>query len=398
MTKTLILISLFLLVLLPASSFLIIKIAFISIAIFFSFFLFILKRKIKWSSYNFLIIQLIWFLFLFVWMFYSICYDSFDLFNHLRAFSGYIGCLLYFLFIVVCVKESIISTKDFFHALIFGLFIYNAIKLCIILAPVFGFISVSQLKDILFVYIGSVTYEYWSEGASIARISFGNDIVVPFSVAILLVNEHISRFFNKYFLYLFYFLALLVGIFSFTRYIWMLYLVMFFVYYILIKKMFTIGFIFSLLVLMIVLLLLQMPWFNEIVSTRGGDVASLDMKSLQTLELFSYWTKSIFMGNGMGSFVPTLIRSEYQTYMYEVQWAALLMQFGLLGVFFILTCLGGILILILSSKIPNKNYLALFYVLWLLSGFTNPYLFILSSSVVYISFWISSDVKCWGRM
>ena len=104
------------------------------------------------------------------------------------------------------------------------------------------------------------------------------------------------------------------------------------------------------------------------------------------------------MGNGMGSFVPTLIRSEYQTYMYEVQWAALLMQFGLLGVFFILTCLGGILILILSSKIPNKNYLALFYVLWLLSGFTNPYLFILSSSVVYISFWISSDVKCWGRM
>lgn len=145
-----------------------------------------------------------------------------------------------------------------------------------------------------------------------------------------------------------------------------------------------------------VLFLLQMPWFYEIVSTRGGDVASLDMKSLQTYELLSFWSKNVFMGNGIGSFVPALIGSEYQTYMYEVQWAALLMQFSLL-VCFLYICLGGILILTLSGKTPNKKYLALFYVLWLLSGFTNPLIHFKFFCCLYF-FWISSDVKCWGRM
>lgn len=395
MTRFLILTSLFLLVLLPASSFLNIKIAFIFISMLFFLGQILLKRKIKYSSYRFLIFQFVWFLFLLVWVFYSICHDAFDFYNHLRAFSGYVGCLIYFLFIVVSVKENVISTKDFFHVVIFGFFIYGVIKLCIILAPVFGLISVGELKETLFNYIGSVTYEYWRPDASIARISFGNDIVVPFMVALLLMNEHVSRFFNKYYLGVFYFLALVSGVFSFTRYIWILYIITFFIYFIFIKKMFKLGLVFAFLMILVVLFLLQLPWFYEIVSTRGGDVASLDMKSLQTYELLSYWSKNIFIGNGIGSFVPSLIRSEYQTYIYEVQWAALLMQFGMVGVFFIVLCLSGILLLVLSGRAKNKLYVAFIYILWLLSGLTNPYLFILSSSVIYISFWIVSDVKLW---
>ncbi|MFV0339196.1 MAG: hypothetical protein ACK5MA_01000 [Parachlamydiaceae bacterium] len=94
-------------------------------------------------------------------------------------------------------------------------------------------------------------------------------------------------------------------------------------------------------------------------------------------------------GAGLGGYTKACIRDKDIPHNYEVQWVAFLMQFGLLGIFLILIPLAYIGARFLLPPITSEKfgYLSL-YTLWLLSGFTNPFLISLTSGIIYTFFLI----------
>lgn len=92
-------------------------------------------------------------------------------------------------------------------------------------------------------------------------------------------------------------------------------------------------------------------------------------------------------GAGMGGYSEKLYRDKKLKYSYEVQWMAFLMQFGIVGIFLILTLLAYLAYLILKPPV-TLAYLGLFgmYVLWLAAGLTNPFLISLPSGIMYALF------------
>jgi hypothetical protein len=93
-------------------------------------------------------------------------------------------------------------------------------------------------------------------------------------------------------------------------------------------------------------------------------------------------------GKGMGGFSQACIRDHQLPYSYEVQWIAFTMQLGIVGTFLVLLAL--ILLgegYLLPPYTLSKAAFGGIYLLWLLSGFTNPFLISLTSGILYALFW-----------
>jgi len=96
-----------------------------------------------------------------------------------------------------------------------------------------------------------------------------------------------------------------------------------------------------------------------------------------------------WFGKGMGGYVEGFVRDHQLPYSYEVQWAAFLMQFGYIGLFFLLVPLGIIYWNLLAAEFDCVRLgFALLFSLWIVSGFTNPFLISLTSGVVYTLFYL----------
>jgi hypothetical protein len=77
------------------------------------------------------------------------------------------------------------------------------------------------------------------------------------------------------------------------------------------------------------------------------------------------------LGTGIGSEAHDYLRNDKTPYLYEAQWYATTMQMGFIGVFWY------VLNLLLALYVPlRKNYIAftVVFLVWVFSGFTNPYL------------------------
>jgi hypothetical protein len=88
---------------------------------------------------------------------------------------------------------------------------------------------------------------------------------------------------------------------------------------------------------------------------------------------------TFFFGNGLGAYLYDFIRSDYQLFMYEVQSASFLYQFGLFGAIFIFLYLfalsyAGECRFSLHRVSKNQINFFLLVLLLLVSSVTNPYL------------------------
>lgn len=93
------------------------------------------------------------------------------------------------------------------------------------------------------------------------------------------------------------------------------------------------------------------------------------------------------LGKGLGGYAEDYIRDNKVMHSYEVQWVAFLMQFGIIGLCLICVPLGMIGYQLLQPPY-NRFMLSCFclYVLWIISGFTNPFLISLQSGIIYTLF------------
>jgi hypothetical protein len=84
-------------------------------------------------------------------------------------------------------------------------------------------------------------------------------------------------------------------------------------------------------------------------------------------------TRPIF-GKGIGQHAHDLIRSEQNLYSYELQWMSLTMQMGIVGIAGISLLVASTTRDLLAARHRAKPWLAVMFGLWLLGGWTNPYI------------------------
>ncbi|MBN3865808.1 hypothetical protein HCU66_26850 [Pseudomonas frederiksbergensis] len=388
---------LYALIVLPASSFLPIKIGSFAFAVLYLCYKITIKGATNKATKNLLIWLVVWITILLTAFLSSIAVTNYNEY-HSRALFSYFGFLLSVFFMLIAVRSKTISLKELFKAIVYASFVYSVFKTLLIFSTVFGFINVRALQALIRDFIGSSVVSFWSEDAAIARISFGNDIIIPFVASfVLLFSDH--KIFSYKFTYLYIIIAMVSTSLGFTRYIWILNAYILVGYIIIVKGNIKIASVSAFLFTCAYVLILNIDWLNEIINIRSQDSTSIDMKNQQAALLITEAQNHIVFGNGLGGYIQTFIRSPYQPYLYEVQWAALLMQLGVVGL--LVLAIGLILIIPASAltlragavKSKEALYLIILYGLWLVSGMTNPYLFIMTSSVSYVLFYLFFRVK-----
>ncbi|MBW4028359.1 MAG: hypothetical protein HIU93_13310 [Acidobacteria bacterium] len=109
-----------------------------------------------------------------------------------------------------------------------------------------------------------------------------------------------------------------------------------------------------------------------------GSSASDETRTEQIAQMDRVILSNPFFGTGIGSHVPNYKRSDSFPFFYEVQWYAMTMQMGAIGISLFVALLG----LIIFSQIDGRRnmfYSSCIFMLWFIAGFTNPYITSLGS-------------------
>jgi hypothetical protein len=114
-------------------------------------------------------------------------------------------------------------------------------------------------------------------------------------------------------------------------------------------------------------------FFESILSRFASvDTAASDQVRVDQIHYLKIVIKNFpLLGTGIGSEAHDFLRNDKTPYLYEAQWYATTMQMGFIGVFWY------VLNLLLAVYLPlRKNHIAFtaVFLVWVFSGFTNPYL------------------------
>lgn len=284
-------------------------------------------------------------------------------------------------------EKKVINFQTMIKVVLYSCFLYMVLKIFLMIFMMFFNVEAKAIKEIM---PGVVIQQFYGSPL-LTRVVSASDIINAFLFVFIMVIPSLKKEFN-YRLYLIYlFLSIFLMIQSYTRYVWLVCLLSIFVRLFVISKSKIENALKSLIVLLgcgIIFNLCfptQVDLFVELLDIKFSDTTSLDTKSIQSKYLFEEFLKHPLLGKGLGSCVEYYIRDYKQLFQYETQIFSFLMQFGIFGFFIFIS---PILLIILPLVRKNKVSLILlfFYLLWLASGFTNPYLTILACISIYCLF------------
>ncbi len=274
---------------------------------------------------------------------------------------------------------------------VFGNFGYSVIKIGLVLGHVLG---VLNLFDILGKFgIRFMTMEIIGD---FSRLQTSVDILTPYLLFFVFQSDKLQIHFPKGFKTAYYIVsALSIGL-SFSRFLLFVAFVSYLLYLITLKGMKFIR-VSSVGISLLVFAFALLGWENstELIQKRffsSETTASDRIRSEQIEDVLDEFEQYPLLGKGMGTHSPKNVRDADFKYSYEVQWVAFLMQFGLVGVLLMLVPISFMAwqFLMPPLDILRLTFLALFG-LWILSGFTNPFLISLTSGIVYLLFYLSSQ-------
>jgi hypothetical protein len=205
-------------------------------------------------------------------------------------------------------------------------------------------------------------------GLGLQRLQFPSDIIVPFLVACYVGGE------KKVKDGIFLFCVAGVILLSFSRYLFAFYLVCIFLRAFWIKKVDFITVLNSIVTVACVVILFE----SVLARFASADTTASDQVRVDQIHYLSVGIKSFpLLGTGIGSKAHDYLRSESTPYFYEAQWYATTMQMGFVGVSWY------VLNILLALYVPlRRNYLVftIVFLMWVFSGFTNPFLTALGSA------------------
>ena len=229
-----------------------------------------------------------------------------------------------------------------------------------------------------------------SHAGFLPRLMTQHDILILVSLVLILWHKIPLR---KALFFVISIFLIINGFLTYSRFFWVALVIILVLYYL---STFKKYFLRNALQIMIIV----------IISTISGFVNPSLVKSIQSrlssyeteisnqikLEQIEFFTEEIFddlcaflVGHGLGSYLPYYVRNIDQPYSYEVQWLSFVYQYGFL--FFIPILIFFLFPAVCFLKNFKDNYsLLLGYLLWILGGFTNPYLISGFAGVLYFVF------------
>ncbi|HDT6086165.1 hypothetical protein RZO85_13610 [Raoultella ornithinolytica] len=227
---------------------------------------------------------------------------------------------------------------------------------------------------------------YAIDGSSLGRIQFLSDFIIPLALFYMLKDFGAGRFRKRDYIY---FVAICFSVFiGMSRFYWAISAL-----FIFLGVLFNVKGKGILSISILVVLVVGAASLNESVQnslearfSAQKSTASDNIRT-QQLELFSKRIEqSPILGKGLGYFVPEYQQEGDMKYNYELQVPALAMQIGYLGVFALLL----VLLIPFAMMLKKSTFRALIvasiaFWSWFLSGFFNPVLFSSAGGVCYVA-------------
>lgn len=289
-------------------------------------------------------------------------------------------------------EKGDLSFSTFMKTAVFTNMFYSLIKLSLVALHLLGVIDLISLLEKM-----GLRYMSMEVFGKLGRMQTSVDILTPFLLYFVLSSEQWGVKLSKTFVRFYIVIAWLSILLSFSRYFMMCGLMAHFMCWIGKKEG---PFIASLVKFFLAALLIVgvagPERIYKVVEKRflsEESSASDRVREIQIREMTDKFQENPLLGLGMGGHTQGNIRDDKIKFSYEVQWMAFLMQFGMVGILFLVTLLAYLGYLILSPPTLSRLGLFTIYLLWLLSGFTNPFLISLPSGIIYAFFLGTSRVK-----
>ncbi|STW42334.1 Lipid A core - O-antigen ligase and related enzymes [Klebsiella variicola] len=278
------------------------------------------------------------------------------------------------------------NSEEFISKVIINNLVFlSALKILIFMYAQVTGISVTQIMSIISDIFNTKLMTLDSDDIAISRISFMSDYVLPIAIYILtkeIVNSRITLFKTITLI-----LLVLSIILSLSRFLWVIgatSIALALMHEI--KKSKSI-FIVAIAV-MLMLYALTLPSVQEAINFRfnsnDSDLSDL-ARQLQYNAIIDSIGKYPLLGQGLGYYLPTLIRSSAAKYSYELQIPALAMQVGLIGTLLFFSIIFAKLYKsALNLNLYDKCIYLISIILWLIGGFFNPVIISSSGGIAFL--------------
>lgn len=288
------------------------------------------------------------------------------------------------------VKEGVLSTSGIFKTLIFSNLAYSLVKISLMALHLAGALNLWSFMERTGLRFMSMPI-----AGEIGRIQTSVDIATPFLVYFVL-QANFQTHFSKRFQWLYCLVSALSVLLSFSRFLMFAFAVSILLHIFTLRWASQIKLATGVAMICLTGAMIAGPdLVSEAIDRRFFSLenrVSDETRKVQIDALMHACDQNPLLGNGLGGYTAECIRDYSLPHAYEVQWAAFLLQFGLIGLLFLLLPISYIASRFLRPPLSRvqAGYFLLFG-LWLLSGFTNPFLISLTSGTVYLIFLLAGE-------
>lgn len=347
------------------------------------------EKKIDMKDVGLLLFLGIFLLFLFFWFWIGLISDDIPLHSQIDQFKLFVITVSVVLMTAYLSFRNSLTFSLFFKTLLFANFSYSFLKVFLVFAYVFNL-----LDTYTFMEATGIRFMSMSMAAGFSRLQTSVDILTPFLLFFVLQRDRFGVKLPKYFSSIYFFISALSILFSFSRFLMATALISVFLSCLNMRLKSWIKIFLGFICLIFCMIsFFGVEGINNMIEMRLHSNANYHSDKIRTHQIEALLLeseKAPLLGRGLGSYAPDMIRDGTLLHSYEVQWVAFLMQFGLFGVCFILGAFG---IIIAQFFTPPFTILKLttagLFFLWILSGFTNPFLISLTSGLIYALFFLA---------
>lgn len=290
------------------------------------------------------------------------------------------------------IHEGVITPQKILRIVIFANFSYCLLKVTLMALHLLGVINVWTLM-----HLTGLRFMSMNILGELGRIQTSVDLATPFLAYFVLQSKSLNLGFSPKFKGVFLLITALSTFLSFSRLLIFAYGASIFFYGLTLSWQKQVKFWIGMSILSLTGIILAGPQkVQQVVEKRlfSQDNDRSDATRREQIDaMMAASEKAPFWGKGLGGYTEECVRDFTLPHAYEVQWVAFFMQFGLIGIFFLLTPIAYIISRLLELPLRRNQigYLLLF-ILFLIAGFTNPFLISLTSGILYTLFLLPSLV------
>lgn len=287
--------------------------------------------------------------------------------------------------VTLSLQSKMLSYSSLAKTMLSAITIYCLAKLVLFLLCAADILEPRSVLPVIDSLMPGIVYQIFLGDSNFYRLVTSTDMIVCYFTCLALVVGRPSSLLSPSKWNLVLLLGIINSVQSMTRFIWIV-LACTLLYKLLSSPRYS-GVTIVLICVTVLIgpfLLANYAPYLDIYNTRSFDVYSLTVKFIQSSKLLDYIAGSPLIGYGAGAYIPGYIRSVELPFQYENQWFALGLQYGLVFV----ACTWAFIAYRMTRCVTSftiKHFFVIFlFGLFFLSGFTNPNLTILNSSLIYI--------------